>query len=228
MLNYKGYRTGSQKKTIFGDFDIAEFLSSYSTLFRIMPEREAMVEMGGYDDGWEDVSKNYRESKSWQCEECKVSLLQNKRLLHTHHINGVKRDNKLSNLKALCLDCHRKQPKHDYMRVTHSDMQTIVRLRREQSLLNKSNWSDAFRMADKSVEGILFHYQKSGQQCPYVGYELTNEKNEVVGELELAWPAFKTGIAINHEIIEKANKLGWKVRSVGEEIRLMSNTKTWS
>ncbi|WPU32705.1 HNH endonuclease [Pseudoalteromonas piscicida] len=67
----------------------------------------------------------------YTCEQCGVELSQYKRLLHTHHINGVKTDNSISNLRALCLDCHKKQPKHEHMHVTHNDQLIINQLRRD-------------------------------------------------------------------------------------------------
>lgn len=220
FLNYQGYKSGGSRALIFDEFDIAEFLSAYSTLFRYMPDRSDMVDEAGYSDDWDAVSASYRASVNYGCESCRIDLSRHKRLLHTHHINGNKRQNNISNLKALCLDCHRKQPHHDYMRVSHENMQIIIGLRRTQGLLNGlSDWPSVRDMADKALDGLLRHYEKKGVKCPEVGYELQGSDHAVVAELEIAWPAVKRGIAINNDSLVAAQKLGWKVLSVGEAMR---------
>jgi hypothetical protein len=174
-LNYKGYRSGHglPKSTIYNEFDIAEFLSEYSTLFRSMPERSAFIDQGGYSDDWQKVSACYRASVSYRCESCRVDLKEHPNLLHTHHISGNKRENRPSNLKALCIDCHRKQPKHHNMQVTHTNMVLINQLRNRQGLLNTSSWQKVREMADQAFDGLLRYYEKQGLTIPEVGYKLT-------------------------------------------------------
>ena len=62
----------------------------------------------GYVRGKERISKNYRNSQNYTCEECSVKSKNNlhKRWWHTHHIDGDKTNNSLQNLKCLCLLCH--------------------------------------------------------------------------------------------------------------------------
>lgn len=223
-LNYKGYRTanGYSRNEIYKSFDISEFLSEYSTLFRSMPDRTSVIDKGGYSDDWAEVSAKYRKSVDFKCEQCGVDLSAHRNLLHTHHISGNKRDNRQSNLKALCIDCHRKQPHHDYMRVTHANMVLINKLRKEQGLLNNENWHRVRELADKSLEGLLLFYESKGSPLPEIGYELVDGDGAVIAELEVAWPERKKGIAISERDIESACKVGWHVVSVGEAIREMN------
>ena len=223
-LNYCGYKNSAKaaKDSVYDTFDIGEFLSKYSTLFRSMPKREALVDMTGYADNWQDVSRNFRQSCSWSCECCGVNLRNYPALLHTHHINGVKRDNRPENLKALCIDCHRKQPQHDYMRVTHAQMQHINRLRKEQSLLQQDNWDDIIDLADTSVTDLLRHYQSKGHAKPVVGHELQTSSGEVLAMFELAWPQKKAAIAIDRDAISLGSQHGWRVISVGDAIKRMN------
>ena len=224
-LNYKGYASGNSnipQFKIFKDFDIAEFLSEYSTIFKSMPSRSQMVQEGGYAKDWNQISKEYRESVNYTCEECCVSLHEYPRLLHTHHIDGNKQSNSHDNLKALCIDCHRKQPHHDYMRVSWEDMNLLTQLRRDQGLLNSTNWSNVRSLADKALEGLILYYEKQGVELPEVGYELVNDKDEVVCELELAWPKRKRGIVVNDDSPTNASKLGWQLISVGDAIKEMN------
>lgn len=219
-LNYKGFKTDkASKKQIHAGFDIGQFLSHYSTLFLSMPSASHFVEKGGYADDWNDVSARYRQSKNYVCEACSVDLSQNKQLLHTHHINGNKRQNSADNLKALCIDCHRKQPNHEYMRVQSSDMHEIHRLRREQGLLKKRSWADALALADTSIKGVLLLYQDDGKTAPEIGYEVTDNSHAVIGQIEAAWPEQRFGIVVTDDERAVLMKAGWTIQTIGEALR---------
>ncbi|WP_415900561.1 HNH endonuclease [Neptuniibacter sp. QD48_11] len=220
-LNYKGYRKGGVKSKIFGEFEISEFLSEYSTLFSSMPDRSQVVDKGGYSEDWAEVSTKYRATVNFCCEQCGVDLNSNKRLLHTHHISGNKRENHSDNLKALCIDCHRKQPHHDYMRVTHENMLFLNGLRREQGLFKISNWHQARNIADKAVDGLLRFYEKSGYSLPEINFIVENNEQSTF-QLEVAWPSLKKGIAISAEDIKAGQLYGWNVLSVGEALSEMN------
>jgi hypothetical protein len=218
-LRYKGYSKSlpfAQKEKIFQNFSMEEFLTQYSTLFRQMPKEISGKDRGGYTDDWKEISDRYRASVGYKCEQCTIDLSSHKNLLHTHHKNGDKNDNSNSNLKALCVDCHRQQPNHEYMRIRHADMQIITQLRRAAGLLNTGNWQEIRDLADKSLDGVLRGLEAKGMSCPEVGFELTGSGDEVVCELELAWPDQKLGIAIGQDDIASARSVGWKVLTVGE------------
>ncbi len=70
-----------------------------------------------YSNDFAKISKDYRKSRKWHCEECKKDL-SDKRMrqyLDVHHIDGRKHNNSEDNLRALCIICHSKQPKHKHM-----------------------------------------------------------------------------------------------------------------
>ena len=132
-LNYNNYN--SDKANAFNSFSLEEFFAKYQTRFKHKPSRKA----GGkndaaYTDDWDVVSKAYRESKNWQCEQCKVDLKANKSLLHTHHKDGVKIHNQRTNLSALCVICHSEQPDHHHMKkgIRNYDIHKIISLRSHQ------------------------------------------------------------------------------------------------
>lgn len=87
---------------------------------------------GEYPTNWPQISKRTRSAKSWTCEDCKVDLNKHQNLLDTHHVNGVKSDNKRSNLQVLCKLCHAKQPQHQHYKVEPDDENLIKKLRRDQ------------------------------------------------------------------------------------------------
>lgn len=222
-INYRGYKDyRSPKTSIFQSFKLEDLFSTYSTVFKDLPITDYQKLKVGYSDGWDEISRNYRSGQGYTCECCKVNLSKNKNLLHTHHINGVKQDNDFVNLKALCIDCHRKQPLHDHVRISHQEMQLINKLRREQGLLKVNTWSDTFELADEAVHGLLHFYKNSRGQIPSVGYEVVDDQNNVLAQLELAWPNKKQGIAISEQDKKLANSIGWSVVTLEEAILNMN------
>ncbi len=216
-LNYKGYSSGRNKSYIFDGFSMSELFKTYSSFFPCLPSRFAETAETDYVKDWSKISSHYRVEKNFICECCNVNLREYRGLLHVHHINGVKSDNKLTNLKALCIDCHSKQPFHAHMVLDHSKRVLINELRQSQGLLNKlNNWDDIFKMADPGVHGVLYACQSQRYRLPQVGYCLTDNKNGVIARLELAWPNYHFGIAISIDDSESAKKEGWTIVTIKE------------
>lgn len=134
-IDWKGYGTKHQEGTrneIVQAFDIADFLRTYESLFYNRPDKNSSSKVSStYVKNWGRISKDYRASRSWCCEECSVDLSEKKhrKLLHTHHINGVLGDNTPLNFKALCVLCHAKQPKHGHMKPTAHEYAIVESLR---------------------------------------------------------------------------------------------------
>jgi hypothetical protein len=96
-------------------------------------------QLGGYETAWKDISRKYRQSVGWICEKCRVNCAGETRLLHTHHMNGIKMDNRFANLQALCVDCHSNEPGegHSWMREKAKEdgrLAAVAELRRRQGL----------------------------------------------------------------------------------------------
>lgn len=127
-LQYQGYDYSSGLR-IFNNFSLEEFFKTYQSHFKKQPKIKAHQFQSKYTDDWSSISHRYRSSKNWKCEECGVDLEDNKKLLHCHHINGVKQDNHSWNLKALCVECHSKQSSHNHMRVIKKDREKLELLR---------------------------------------------------------------------------------------------------
>ncbi|MDA0116878.1 HNH endonuclease [Vibrio sp. T11.5] len=105
------------KKRVQLDFNLREFLKKQHNFpEESLPLRHAEFSNFSYTSDWKSVSEVYKLSKNYSCEECGVELKQRKELLHTHHIDGVKSNNHPANLRALCVECHSMQPKHQHLK----------------------------------------------------------------------------------------------------------------
>lgn len=130
-LNYKGYEDSSNfiKKELFDRFSLETFFDEYQQFFKYKPKYGAGKVKSKYTDNWSEVSIRYRDSVSWVCENCNIDLTQYAELLHTHHINGVKQDNSSSNLKALCCECHAKEPNHGHMGISEKQKSLLRKIK---------------------------------------------------------------------------------------------------
>lgn len=216
FLNYKGYR--SNRSAVFRDFQIKEFFSRYSSLFKHYP-RQFEKSHDGYTEGWAKVSRAYRTQKDFTCEHCGLDLNEYNNLLHCHHVNGVKSNNSEENLRALCIDCHRKEPLHDWMKVKYQDMQTINRLRIQQGIIARQDWDRAIELGDTALEGLLRCYRDKDYVVPEIGYELFDSASKLIATLDLAWSEQKLCVLINTENTIAIEGLGWEVTSLEDAIR---------
>ena len=221
-LNYKNF---SRNFNVFGEFSISDFFATYSSFFASLPSRSSGEEDGSYTDDWQMVSAKYRASRNYSCESCGVDLSKNKQLLHTHHKSGVKTNNKSSNLQALCIDCHRKQSNHDHLFVHHEDMVMINHLRRDQGQLKEGRWSDVFEFSDSALHGLLAKCEHNRVKNPVVAYEILGDMDEIVAELELAWPKSKNCIVIRKDDAVVAREHGWHVWTMIEAMDDFSQFK---
>lgn len=107
------------------NFSLRKFFDKYSDLIYLPQLDESYYLENGnfYPEDWEKISYNYRKSVNWKCEKCGKDCRKNKRYLHTHHINSVKTNNKESNLKALCLRCHSKEPGHSHLKLQNRKLE---------------------------------------------------------------------------------------------------------
>ena len=92
-----------------------------------------------YTRDWATVSRKYKESRGWRCEDCGVycGSRGDRRLLHVHHRDLDPQNNARSNLDALCVVCHSERPGTGHRRLAGaitSDGRrwSVERLRRQQ------------------------------------------------------------------------------------------------
>ena len=196
-LNFQNYCHEARRNAIWRSFEIGIFFETYSTSFSHLPRSLSNRSLANeYTRDWAEVSANVRRRCGFVCNECGVGLSEHHHLLHVHHVNGVKSDNGANNLRALCVDCHRKQPLHDRMFISLAQMQVLTRLRRAQGII-ADNWERVVELADLSVQGALKHARQQGFDVPELGYEITSSAGAVVGVIELAWPSQQLGVYIS-------------------------------
>tara|TARA_Y100001973_G_C5183644_1_gene326437 strand:- start:137 stop:1279 length:1143 start_codon:yes stop_codon:yes gene_type:complete len=218
-IKFTSLKTRDDRLRFAKNFNLADFFETYSSFFKYMPTGVAGNSNNQYSEDWDEISRRIREKYHYQCQQCGLDLNTHKRLLHVHHINGIKSDNSSSNLTPLCCDCHRKQPDHQHINVRHEDTKLIAQLRKEQRLNTRESWKDIYDLADPGMHGVIDLLEKYHVSLPEVGEEIQNENNEVIAELELAWPLRKIGVAVSKDDAKAAYKLGWKVYSMRLAIR---------
>jgi len=61
-----------------------------------------------YSRKWNEISTKLKIKKDYTCENCgwRAKNRYEQRFIHTHHQNGDKQNNKMDNLKVLCIECH--------------------------------------------------------------------------------------------------------------------------
>ena len=207
-LNYKNAVNSGVFK-IAKHFNIQEFFETYASLFKIPPnQREITKQMALYTRDWVEVSRAVRAKANWCCKACKVNLKTHPELLHTHHINGVKNDNREENLVPLCIGCHRLQPNHAHLDLSHQNMMLLNRLRQEQGLFVQLSWNDVIRFADPALQGALALCRRDGWSVPQVEYSYDSRY------FDIAWPHSKIAIDLSAQV--KTEFDGWMIYSLGD------------
>ncbi len=115
----------------YRNFDVASFLSS-SILPQGFDDVAFVLEKdylaNEYPADWNKISSEYKKSKDWKCESCHLSLADNRSFLHCHHIDEVKSNISVFNLKSLCIRCHSKVHPNNSMLSNSPDLRRFNQL----------------------------------------------------------------------------------------------------
>lgn len=210
LLNFKGYASKDHiyKNKIFDDFNIQSFFETYSSCFNFLPKN--IPTKGIYTKDWSELSKKIRYERNYECEYCHVALSKYKELTHVHHINSIKDDNRTENLRVLCADCHRKQPNHHSMFVSHTNMKKINELRKKQEKMKYIDWNSVAIYADTALNGVIEHCKKLHLPVPDIAHPIGSTT------IELAWQKRRIGVCISIEDRNTAIQNGWKIWTIHE------------
>jgi hypothetical protein len=134
-LSWKGFSRESMsspsRQIAVSNFSIKEFFSKYPhSLHSATPKHtDKSSPKNEYPVNWDLISSELRRQLGYVCQSCYIVVGEaNKGYLHVHHINGVRSDCRVENLKCLCISCHADQPMHEHMKDS-SEYQEFKKLR---------------------------------------------------------------------------------------------------
>lgn len=215
-INYRMYATGSStnKTKVFNEFSIYDFFVSHSSLFSELPSNLVpKIESSKYTHDWDSISKNVRSQANWTCSKCGVQLSTDRRLLHVHHINGVKNDNRSSNLRALCAVCHKNEHNHGHMKLNSNDIAKIHYLRRLQGITQRLDRDTVVSHVDSSLSDKLqLAIEKHKLPMPELGVKLEGSDYPV----DAYWHTKKFAVRLSNHRTETHN--GIKIYSLEDFI----------
>jgi len=215
-LNFDSYLLASrtEKNHKWLSFSLPSFFETYSTRFRKLPGGLAGSEdASGYSQNWPEVSRRLRDDSNYCCEDCHISLSDHQDLLHVHHVNGVKNDDRRQNLRVLCKDCHRKQPMHGHIFVSRREMTIISRLRAVHGA-QPATWDDAIRMADLAVRPTLELARHRQWDVPELAVDIPGSSSAGI-HAEAVWTRSKRAIIAERGVEPPT---GWRLDTAGSLI----------
>jgi hypothetical protein len=80
-----------------------------------VPSDDVVLDLFGYPTDWQKISRGIREERHHTCGCCGLQVpadLRRRGMLHVHHANGDKTDNRRANLLCLCVYCHARIDEH--------------------------------------------------------------------------------------------------------------------
>lgn len=229
QLHYKGYSVDKTEglTQIYTDFCLNTFFSAYCSFFSYHLESE-QSDRHEYTGDWRKIASRYKAKINYSCSQCALNMRAYKEHFYTHHINGIKSDNAETNLKALCVECYKKQPEHADLIISHEIRQLLSISRRKQGLITSDmGWDHCFEYADPALHGVLYRARNLEISVPEIGFVIKNTQKEVLAWVDLAWPQHKFAVAISLHIFELAKEEGWEIITMRQFLNEPEQKKKW-
>lgn len=131
------HMSSQQQNEIVESFSAKEARDLLWQQFDIFKDLKSAQMPTGYAVNHKKISRAYRANKNFTCEKCGVNLKHKQECIDTHHISGVKNDNRYENLQCLCKLCHAKE--HPHYRPSLECRQIIKQAREMQGITNRGH-----------------------------------------------------------------------------------------
>ena len=169
-LNYKEYNNNN--RDIWNSFNLEEFFDHYKTHFKGKPKYTCEnIPKNDYPENWQEISREMRSQKGWNCEDCGINLKEHPNLLHVHHKNHAKFDCSPRNLEVVCIDCHTKKPGHNNMYISNDQMKVIRTLRDAEKIERNDENFDQYQKPEVEDQSSSVTPQKTRSNSDHKGGE---------------------------------------------------------
>ncbi|MGC2176936.1 MAG: hypothetical protein WA650_01780 [Bradyrhizobium sp.] len=124
-LHYKSFslrKSQDWRVKVVQNFTVKDFFEEYGkSCVWATPRFDAVhAPANVYSPQFYRISKSLKEQRGYRCEQIKcgidLSVPDNQRFLHAHHVNADKSDNHPKNIKLLCIRCHADEFQHSHMK----------------------------------------------------------------------------------------------------------------
>jgi DEAD/DEAH box helicase domain-containing protein len=89
----------------------------------------------------------------------------------------------------------------------------------EQPKTGVAKWlEEVLELADESLHSLLTDLAQEGWPEPEVGYELSDDTGEIIGEAEVAWESHRLAIVMEDECRDAFTQAGWKAFTAEESL----------
>jgi len=93
----------------------------------------------------------------------------------------------------------------------------------EDAFQNSSEWDELFELTDPELHGFIKKLAERNCPIPEPGFELVDEKGQIIAEAELGWIEKKVALLLSHqlEFLSLFEQAGWKIALIDDVLNNM-------